>query len=144
MTEAGESIAIPENELTFTSSRSSGPGGQNVNKVSTKVTARFRVSTSAVLTDEQKEKILIRLAPRINRDGILQVTSQRHRTQAANRNDALKRLSELIAGALRDDPARKQTRVPQAVKKRRLEEKVRRSRVKRQRSLTDHLLKEDY
>ena len=129
-----EDISIPESELSFVASRSSGPGGQNVNKVSTRITLRFDFGSSQQFDDEQKERIHSRLATRISRQGILSVSSQRHRTQAANREAALERFVDLLRQALEVDPERKATRVPARLHRRRLDSKKRRSRLKRNRA----------
>jgi len=124
---------IPEAELTFTTSRSSGPGGQNVNKVSTRVTLLWNVKDSPSLTEEQRKRLLARLPGRINREGILRVVSQRHRTQLANREAVVTRFHELIREALTEMPERVAVEVPRGVNEKRLEEKKRRGRLKRQR-----------
>ncbi|HEX2645525.1 MAG TPA: alternative ribosome rescue aminoacyl-tRNA hydrolase ArfB, partial [Thermoanaerobaculia bacterium] len=129
-----EDLEIPEEELTFLTSRSGGPGGQNVNKLETKVTLRFDLAGSPRLSEEQRQRIRERLATRITRDGILQVSSQRHRTQAANREAAVARFAELVGEALQEEMPRKPTKVPRAVKRRRLEDKRRRSETKRGRA----------
>ncbi len=127
-------LAIPDEEVSFQTSRSGGPGGQNVNKLETRVTVRFDVGASPSLSDEQRGRIGERLATRITRAGILHVTSQKHRTQAENRETALARLVELMAEALREETPRRATRVPKATKRRRLDEKRRQSQRKRDRS----------
>lgn len=129
----GSGLAIPEAELRFTTARSSGPGGQNVNKLETKVTLVFDVAGSPSLSDEQRQRIADLLGSRLSRRGVLRVTSQRHRSQAANRKAAVERFAELLAAALSEDPERRPTRVPRAVRRRRLEAKRRRSRVKHER-----------
>lgn len=126
-------VAIPESELTFTTGPSSGPGGQNVNKRDTRVTLSFDVANSPTLTAEHRQRITDRLGSRITRAGVLRVTSQRHRTQAANRKAAVERFAELLADALSEDPERRPTKVPKAARRRRIEAKRRRSRVKRER-----------
>jgi ribosome-associated protein len=127
-------LAIPDEEVSFVTSRSGGPGGQNVNKLETKVMVRFDVAGSPSLTEERRSRILERLATRITRAGFLQVTSQKHRTQGDNREAALERFAELLREALREEAPRKPTRTPRAAKKRRIESKRRQGERKRQRS----------
>jgi ribosome-associated protein len=131
--EIDSEVAIPESELTFTTGPSSGPGGQNVNRVHTRVTLAFDLAGSSSLSDEQRQRIVERLGSRLTRLGVLRVTSQRHRSQAANRKTAVERFAELLADALSEDPERRPTRVPRAARRRRLEVKRQRSRVKRER-----------
>ncbi len=128
-----EQVSVPASELSFDYSTSSGPGGQNVNKVSTRVTLRFAVPTSPSLSDQQKELIRDRLATRINKQGVLRVISQRHRTRGANQKAAIERFAELLAAALHEDPERLPTRTPEFVRRRRLANKHHRSRVKQTR-----------
>ncbi len=123
-------LAIPEGELTFGASRAGGPGGQNVNKVATKVTLTFDVVGSPSLSEAQRTRLRERLATRITRDGVLHVVSQRHRTQGANRAAALERFVELLRGALAEEAARVPTRPTRASKQRRIAEKKLRARVK--------------
>ena len=125
-----DTISIDESELSESFVRASGPGGQNVNKVETKATLRFDIEASRSLATEQKEKISDRLTTRITKDGILRITSQRHRTREANRHAAIARFIELIDEALSERAARKPTKVSRAAKKRRLENKRRRSQKK--------------
>jgi ribosome-associated protein len=127
-------LCIPEDELEFTASRSSGPGGQNVNKVSTRVTLRFHLLNSPSLSQEQKQRIVGLLSSRMSKDGVLRVVSQQTRSQAANREAAVERFAELLRGALTPVPPRRRTRVSLAAKERRLADKARRSRLKRERS----------
>ena len=129
-----EQLAIPEQELTFTASRSSGPGGQHVNKAATRVMLRFNVVASPSLSAEQKQRILARLATRVSKDGILRVVAQQYRSQEANRRAATARFAALLRQALAPETPRKPTTVPLAAKHRRLEAKKRRSRVKQQRA----------
>jgi ribosome-associated protein len=132
--EVGRGIFISEEELVFKFSRGGGPGGQNVNKVNTRVTALFDVANSRGFSDAQKEQILKGLASRADKDGVIRVVSQRHRTQKANRDAAVERLEELLIGVLKKKKVRKKTRVPEAAKRERLEKKKRRSFLKRQRA----------
>lgn len=125
---------IPESELSFRYSRSSGPGGQNVNKVATKVTLLFDVRSSPSLTEYQRTLLEQRLANRISKEGILHVTSERHRTRSANQREVVTRFRNLLAEALHERPPRKKSGVPTASKKRRIEAKRRRSEIKRLRS----------
>ena len=129
-----DGLALPDEELSFATSRSGGPGGQNVNKLETRVTLRFDLAGSPSLSEEQKARLRERLATRITRSGVLHVTAQKHRTQAANRDAALSRFAELVRDALREETPRKKTRVPKAVKRRRIEEKKRRGQRKLERS----------
>ncbi len=130
-------ISIPEDELHFTASRSGGPGGQNVNKVSSRVTLTFHVQASASLSDGQKRRIFQKLATRINKEGELRIISQRTRSQEMNRTDAIERFAELIRQALTPERPRIKTRVPAAAHERRIEKKKKRTLVKRARSNKD-------
>lgn len=127
-------LEIPDDEIRFVASRSGGPGGQNVNKVNSRITLLFDLGGSAALDTIQKERIAARLASRINREGIFQVSSQKHRDQAMNRAAALERFVELLRGALREQTPRKKTRVSRAAKARRIEEKKKRGRLKSERN----------
>jgi ribosome-associated protein len=129
-----EGLAIPDEEVAFTTSRSGGPGGQNVNKLETRVTLRFDLDASPSLAAEQKDRLRQRLATRITKDGVLHVTAQRHRTQAANREAATERFAELLRENLREETPRKKTRPSRAAKARRLERKRRHSQRKRERA----------
>lgn len=134
MVEIADGVEIPDEELSFVTARSGGPGGQNVNKLETKVTVRFDVAGSPRLSEEQRQRLRERLATRITRDGVLQVSSQRHRTQAANRDAAIARLAELVREALAEETPRRPTRPSAASRRRRLDEKRRLSRRKRERA----------
>jgi ribosome-associated protein len=134
MIRINDELAIADEEVAFVTSRSGGPGGQNVNKLETRVTLRFDLTASPSLTEEQKARLGERLATRITRAGVLHVTAQKHRTQGANRDAALERFAELVAEALREEAPRKKTRMSRAAKARRVEDKRRRSERKRQRS----------
>jgi ribosome-associated protein len=131
--ELGEGIMIPAAMLRASTSRSSGPGGQNVNKVESRVTVEVTVD-ELPLTEEQKQQIRQRLAGRINRLGILSVTSQAERSQFANRQRALERLEEILRDAIKPRPPRKRSRTSKAQKRKRLEDKRHRAMQKRLRS----------
>jgi ribosome-associated protein len=123
-------ISIDENDLHEDFIRSSGPGGQNVNKVATAVQLRFDVGTSISLPDDVKER-LIRIAGRkVTKDGELIIKAARFRTQEQNRKDALERLIDLIRKATEVPRPRRKTRPTKASKERRMETKHRRSEVK--------------
>ncbi len=134
MIQITDDVSISESELSFTASRSSGPGGQNVNKVSTRMTLRFDLEASPHLSAPQKEQVRERLATRVSKQGVLSVSAQRERSQSANREAALGRFVELLQQALEVDPERRPTRVPRGVERRRLENKRQRARLKQQRS----------
>lgn len=133
MIEIRKDLSIPDSELTFQFSRSSGPGGQNVNKVSTRVTLLFDVAQSPALSEEQRSLITRRLATRITKAGMLRVSSQKHRSQSANREAAIERFRELLRAALERPRPRRRTRMPKVAREKRIEQKKRRSTLKRQR-----------
>jgi ribosome-associated protein len=126
-----EKISIPESELKFTATRSGGPGGQNVNKQSTRVTLWFDVAHSENLSPADKDRIFRQLATRVNRRGLLRVVSQKTRSQALNRIIATERFADLLQAVLKPSKSRKPTKIPTSAKQRRLEDKRRRGRLKR-------------
>ena len=133
MIEITAGLAIPEGELEFSASRAGGPGGQNVNKVATKVTLTFDIAGSPSLGEAQRARIRERLATRVTREGVLHVVSQRHRTQGANRAAALARFIELLRDALAGEPPRVPTRPTRVSRQRRVAEKKLRAGVKQNR-----------
>ena len=133
MIRINNNLSIDENEIWFTYARSPGPGGQNVNKVATKTTLHFDVENSPSLSDMQRARLCKMLTTRINQSGVLLIVRSRHRTQPANRRDAMDSFVELLADALRPRKPRKKTKPSRASIKRRLDEKNRHSRLKRQR-----------
>jgi ribosome-associated protein len=132
----GNGVVIPAQLLRAVTSRSGGPGGQNVNKVESRVTIEADVD-ALPLSDEVKNRIREHLRGRINAAGVLRVTSQAERSQIANRNRALARMEELLGQAVEERVERKPTRTPKAQKRKRLEEKKRRSETKKLRSRPD-------
>lgn len=124
MIRINDHLSLHEDELTFTFSRSPGPGGQNVNKVATKATLRFDVDGSPSLTDWQRDRIREELASRVDKTGVLSISSTRERTQSGNQRDALSRFVALLASALRPRAVRRKTRPTKASKERRLAAKA--------------------
>lgn len=127
----GGEIRIPLSEIDLSFSRSGGPGGQNVNKVSTKVEIRFRPAESSALTPEQAERIARRLSNRITKEGELLLTSSETRSQDTNRQLAIERLGNLLEGALARRKRRRRTRPTRASRERRIRQKKERGETKR-------------
>ncbi|OHB59242.1 MAG: hypothetical protein A2173_09800 [Planctomycetes bacterium RBG_13_44_8b] len=126
-------IQIPYSELVFKASRSSGPGGQNINKLNTKVAVIFDIKNSNVFGSQQKQIIIKKLAGRLTKDEKLIITSQSFRTQKANRNAAIKRLFEVIRKAMEKPKPRKPTKPTLAAVEKRIKHKKSRSLLKQQR-----------
>lgn len=127
------SLAIPAAELQFRFSRSSGPGGQHVNRSATQVELLFDVAHSPSLSEEQRLRILSGLATRIDRAGVLHITASSSRSQLQNRQQAVHRFQTLLRRALHVPRTRRPTRPGAAARERRLEAKRQRSQVKARR-----------
>ncbi|MDT8325004.1 MAG: alternative ribosome rescue aminoacyl-tRNA hydrolase ArfB [Bacteroidota bacterium] len=126
-------LRIPEAELEESFIRSSGPGGQNVNKVATAVQLRFDVRRSPFLTEDLRARLLTQEKNRITEDGVLIIEARRYRSQERNRQDARERLAKVIRKAAIPPKPRKRTRPTRASNLKRLEDKKRRGERKRQR-----------
>lgn len=129
-----EGIIIPAHELEISTSRSGGAGGQHVNKTDTRITIRWNIFKTQVLTDEQKQRIIHKLGGRITADGELIINNSQTRSQEQNRRLALANLAHTIQKALHVAKKRKPTKVSKAAKETRLQEKSQRSNVKKLRS----------
>jgi ribosome-associated protein len=127
-------IELDEREIQEDFVRASGPGGQNVNKVSTAVQLRFDVARSPSLPDPVRARLIVLAGSRLTQDGVLILSAERYRSQRRNRDDALERLIELIREACEVDKPRRPTRPTLASKKRRLESKQRRGETKKLRT----------
>lgn len=134
MIEITPDIRIGEHELEFSFDRSSGPGGQNVNKVNTRVTLQFNLRKSLSLSNVQKTRIRKSLGNRVNQEGVLRVSSSKERTQLANRRAAVNRLVELMHEAFQTPKPRTATRPTAASKRKRVDEKKQRGSLKATRS----------
>jgi ribosome-associated protein len=130
-------ITIEESEIAFSFVRSSGPGGQNVNKVETAAQLRFDVTRSASLDEAMKRRLQRLAGSRLTKEGVLVIFAQTHRSREQNRRDALARLLALIAAAAAAPKARVKTRPSLASRARRVESKVRRGETKRLRGPPD-------
>lgn len=126
-----DQLTLPEQELEITASRSSGPGGQHVNKTDTRIQVRWNVPESAVLTDNQRRLLTRNLSTRLTEAGDLLVVCDTHRSQRRNRDEARQRLAALVREALIPPKPRKKTRPSRASRERRLQDKKQRSVVKK-------------
>ena len=126
-------LTIPAGELSMSFARSGGPGGQNVNKVSSKVELRWNPRTSAALADDDRALLLERLASRLTNDGTLIVTSTLTRDQLKNRDDAQSKLALILRAALHREKPRRETKPTRASKRRRVADKRHRADIKKNR-----------
>jgi ribosome-associated protein len=136
MIEINNKIFIPETELHFNFIRSSGPGGQNVNKVSTAVQLRFDIINSPSLAEQLKKRLIAVSGNRATKEGILIIEAKRFRTQESNRQEAVERFIELIRKAEKKPKRRIKTKPSKESKQKRIEEKKKRSEVKKMRRIT--------
>ena len=123
-------LTIPAGELEISFARSGGPGGQNVNKVASKVDLRWNPTTSTALSEDDRAWVLQKLRSRLTTDGTLIVTSTATRDQIANRDDAMSKLTLIVAAALDRPKPRKATRPSRGAKRRRLADKRKNSEKK--------------
>jgi ribosome-associated protein len=131
--EVSPALRVPLAELEFRASRSGGPGGQHVNTSSTRIELWWDVAGSAALSEEQRQRLLVRLASRLDGSGRLRLVSSGSRSQLRNREEVTERLREVVAQALIVPKVRKRTRPSRAAKAARLESKRRRAATKRER-----------
>lgn len=133
-----ENVSIPLEEFRFSYVRSSGPGGQNVNKVNSQAQLSWRVGECTALSPEVLERLKLAQKGRISRAGLLRVDSQRYRDRERNRQDCLERVRGMVTAALTPPTVRKKTKVPRGVNQNRLRNKQHRSQTKQSRQSPRH------
>jgi ribosome-associated protein len=131
MLQVTSKISIPDSEIEFSFIRSSGPGGQNVNKVATAVQLRFDALHSPSLPEDVRKRLIILAGSKVSSEGILALKAQRHRTQHANKKDALHRFTQLVEQAAIRPKIRLKKSIPRRVNEQRLTSKKQRSQIKR-------------
>lgn len=130
MLRINDNVSVPLAEIEISAIRSQGAGGQNVNKVSTAIHIRFDVRASSALSDNDKVRVLRLRDQRISKEGVIVIKSQRFRSQDKNRSDALEKLAEMLRKALVEKKPRKATRPSERSREKRLDEKIKRGRLK--------------
>jgi len=137
MIQITRSIAVDEGELEFDFVRSPGPGGQNVNKVSTAAQLRFNITATTSLADDVKQRLAALAGRRVTADGVLIIQARRFRSQGKNREDAITRFVDLVRRAAKPPKTRRKTKPTAASKRRRLDAKRRVARTKQRRRPVD-------
>ena len=133
----GVNAHVPFREIVFRFVRSSGPGGQNVNRVKSKAVMRWNVRASPSIAEDVRARFVARFAARLTADGDLLLASDRHRERERNRQDCLERLSRMLASVAASPRPRRKTRTPRSVRERRLLDKRMRAETKRRRRSAD-------
>lgn len=128
-------ILIPSNELKITASRSSGAGGQHINKTETKITVRWNIKTSIALNEVQKSRILLNLKSKLTNNGELIIHNSESRSRQRNKENALRILSKTVNKALYISKKRIKTKIPKKSKEKRLQDKKIRSQIKKMRNI---------
>ena len=124
-------IYIDDSEIVILMSKSSGPGGQNINKVNTRITLKWNIMNSTAFTPRDKERILVKLSNRIDSEGNLHVSSQDSRSALQNRQNAEKKLAQIIGDAIKIPVKRKPTQIPDQERQKRITEKKQRAQIKK-------------
>jgi ribosome-associated protein len=131
MSETRNDLIIPEHELTFTTSRAGGPGGQHVNKTDSRVTLHWNIDKTTVLTDAQKQRVLQKLKSQLNDEGVFMISCGTTRSQTQNKRLAYQQLIQKVIKALHVPKKRIRTALPKNIKQKRLQKKRARSEIKK-------------